>query len=632
MTYEYNSEIKPASKITADYNKKLVAAWDEKYKVQEDADVADVRRHLILKYRENEWNTSNERPDSVNPYLWQSKINSELAGVYKMAEDYYVVTGATVAEIALIKGTKGWVAIDAGSNEKEAELAIKLVEEATGKKIRGNIHYLLITHTHYDHFAGAGTFITEGQTLVYGPSDYEQSLVDDNLYAGDAMSRRLVYQSGLLLHGQNYEQAGCGVQKVFAQAGAVSTVIPDRFIECEETLCLDGVELTFVPAPDTETRAHMAIYDHTHKVLALGDLSMGTLHNTYTPRGARTRDAGFWGEIFYHLSHRFGDEAVAVFQGHGLPHFKRDDDPDHVKRYLLDNAAAYKFPCDQALFLANQGVKILDIGRKIQIPDEISKTWYTRDHYGNYTFNARGAVNRVLGFYDGNPVNLWPLEEKEYARKFVEYVGSEEDVLKKAEEDFEKGEYQWVANVTNYIVMSNPQNNKARQPCADALEQLGYQTHTGLWRHMYLTGALELRNPEKRKKSLHLMDNSQVIPYVGAKLLFDYIGIRFDGKNSMDIRERFIVHVLQKKNEEEDYLITIYKGTILYDRVSCNSEKKDLPLIALSNMQLYQLGSAQLDPDTVRGLSAEGRRILNLIQSRIVDTSASGNFNIIEPI
>ena len=42
-----------------------------------------------------------------------------------------------------------------------------------------------------------------------------------------------------------------------------------------------------------------------------------------------------------------------------------------------------------------------------------------------------------------------------------------------AKKDFDKGEYQWVAQITNTLVYADPENKDARYLCADALEQLG---------------------------------------------------------------------------------------------------------------------------------------------------------------
>ena len=94
-----------------------------------------------------------------------------------------------------------------------------------------------------------------------------------------------------------------------------------------------------------------------------------------------------------------------------------------------------------------------------------------------------------MGWYDGNPVHLAELTPSDYAQKLVEYFGDTDAVLEKAKEDFAKGEYQWVAQITNTLVFADPENMDARYLCADALEQLGYQAESGPWRSAYLCAA-----------------------------------------------------------------------------------------------------------------------------------------------
>ncbi len=86
-------------------------------------------------------------------------------------------------------------------------------------------------------------------------------------------------------------------------------------------------------------------------------------------------------------------------------------------------------------------------------------------------------------------------------------MGDTDEVLKKAQEDYKKGEYQWVAEITNILVYADPENQQARYLCADALEQLGYQAESGTWRNAYLTAAKELREGmETDKKKLIQME------------------------------------------------------------------------------------------------------------------------------
>lgn len=664
MGYQLNALRKEATEYTKQHNRKLLEERDKEALRIELEDVEDAKAHLILELGEEdildeEGNIiydskkypithSGDFPDTVNPYLWQIKKDNEFAGVLKMAEGYYVVIGVEIAMIGFIRTEHGWIVVDCGNYVESAKVALQLAEKAIGENIHDHVVAVIYSHSHLDHYAGVEAFISaeqvgtleEGKVPIIAPAEYEQSLVDDNLYAGIAMSRRLQYQGGMFLPHDEKGAVSAGLNMTLGIRGRMSMLLPTLYIEKEETFNIDGIDLTFIPSPNTETRAHMCVYSNTHKVLYLGDNAMGTIHNTYTMRGARVRDANFWGGLFYHLYLEIGTEVEAIFQGHGVPHFKMEKRPDNLQKFLLDNAVAYKYTSDQALLLANRGYKLNEIGNCLEIPDVISKTWYTRQHYGNYSFNARGAVQRVLGFYDGNPVNLLPLPERKLAEKFVEYAGSEEAVLEKAKKDFEKGEYQWVATVTNHLVFLNPDNLDARYLCADALEQLGYQTETGLWRNAYLAGAFELRNPSSTSnRNIRYMDNRDVMPYVSASLILDYLGINFDGEKGLELDETFVFEIIPEdiensslsEKDKEYNLVKLYKGTVMHERIQKAAIPENVPVFSVTKSELYDLATKQYqNKDKKQDEKAD--KILEILQTYVVETGKYRNFNIIEPL
>lgn len=651
MAYTYNRLQKGATKITAEKNRLAKENRSKLYLERELKDAAEARRHLVFEIgdsiisdkngnvlydpSENPVVKNDEFYDSVHPDLRQAAIDNNFAGFIQAAENYYIAVGIDIATVGFIRSESGWIIVDTAENEAAAALTIKLLENFLDEKIYGNVKAVIYSHTHFDHFGGTRAFLTDGQLeslaenksdapLIIAPSPWEQSLVDDNLYAGVAMSRRLKYQGGMFLKYDPKGGQGIGSAGSLRIRGTAPLIPPTVQIDREQTVKIDGVSIDFIPTPNTETRAHMAVYDRNDNVLFLGDNSMGTLHNTYTMRGARVRDAGGWGEKYFHLAVKYGDIAAAVYQGHGLPQFAQPDRKGNLKEYLLDNAAAYKFTSDQALHLANSGVKIQDIGRTLKIPDEIRKTWYTRDHYGCYSQNARGAVNRYLGYYDGNPVHLDPLTQTESAKKLVEYLGSVDAVLDKAEADFEKGEYQWVAEITNAIVFADPENERARLLCADALEQLGYQTHNGLWRNGYLCGAYELRTPAaERVKIQGIMENREVMPYVEPRLILDYMGINLDGSRAIHEHLTFGIDT-----GDEKQLVQLYKGTLLHEKVSAFDE--NIPVIHLNKTELYDLAAGHGYSGEKQ--SPEAEKILETLQKYIVDLTEYSDFELIEPI
>lgn len=647
MKRKLNAARKDATQITRQYHQSLLQKMDDAYLQQERRDLEWLKEHLILEwgsvditdydgtllFDHTTWKAHHAKgfPPTVNPYLWQTVKDNEIAGVVQLASDYYLVTGVDVAMIGLIRTKHGWIVQDCGNYVESAKMALRLAEIALDTDIKNHIQAVIISHSHVDHYGGIAVFAGDKQIPVIAPAPYEQSLIDDNLYAGVAMSRRLQYQGGFLVGHDEKGSVGCGLNSVQVMGKTLSFRMPDVLIDHDQTITIDGTQIECILSPDTETRAHMCTYYPQSQVLFLGDNAMGTLHNTYTIRGARVRDANFWGSLFYRLAVTYGDRLQAVYQGHGLAHVLDEKHPSNLREFLLDNAAAYKYTNDQALLLANKGYSLNDIGH-MEIPEQISKCWYTRPHYGHYSTNARGAYMRYLGFYDGNPVNLLPLTKREEAGKLVEYIGSEELILEKAAQDFEKGEYQWVASITNYLVYLHPENTQARYLCADALEQLGYQAESGLWRNAYLSGAAELRRPagEVAPKASY-MNNQDVMPYVSADLLLDYLGINFDGEKGIDLRSRFVLKIRPQaaKRAVEYQRVEIYKGTVLHTGV----EEKDIApeelVIPIDYGQLYRLAAGKgIEPD---GFSDQGWKHLEELAEYIVDTQAYQSFPLVEP-
>jgi alkyl sulfatase BDS1-like metallo-beta-lactamase superfamily hydrolase len=168
--------------------------------------------------------------------------------------------------------------------------------------------------------------------------------------------------------------------------------------------------------------------------------------------------------------------------------------------YLEKQRDLYKYIHDQTLRLANKGFNKEEIAERVCLPPSLGQEFYNRDYYGTVHHNTRAVYVKYLGFFDGNPSTLYPLPPTESAARYLDYMGGADAVVFKAKHSFTAGDYRWVAEVLNHVVMADPEHIEGRALLADTLEQLGYQSESAPWRNFYLCGALELREglPESR--------------------------------------------------------------------------------------------------------------------------------------
>ncbi len=139
-------------------------------------------------------------------------------------------------------------------------------------------------------------------------------------------------------------------------------------------------------------------------------------------------------------------------------------------------------------------------------------------------------------------------------------MGGAEAVLKRAREDFAKGQYRWVASVTSQVVFADPANKAARELGASALEQLGYQSEAATWRNAYLLGAAELRNgkPPARGPSTASAD---LLKGVSIDLAFDFLGVRL---NAPKAEGKHIVINWTFTDRDETYVMNLENSALTH--------------------------------------------------------------------
>ena len=637
------AENKPATQYTIDANK----AWydnldfsDEREKENALRGVIEAPESVII-YRDDgtvAWSRDafdfvrdREAPDTVNPSLWRHTQLNTYAGLFEVCDGIYQVRGYDMANATFIRTDNGWIVFDVLMCMEDMAAAKALIEKHFGPI---DVKAVLYSHSHIDHYGGIYGLISaedaadpslpldeqlaSGKVVVLAPEGFLEHAVSENLYCGPAMGRRAQYQYGAIMEPGETQRLAIGIG-LGQSVGTTGLLAPTYEVCSNETIVIDGLEIQFQLTPGTEAPAEMNAWFPKYKGLWLAENCTGTMHNIYTLRGAQVRDALNWAHYILEAQTLFGDEVEVVFQSHNWPHWGNEN----IREYMQDTAEVYQYINNQTLHYINQGLTSAEISRTLELPERLAKVWYCRQYYGTLSHNIKAVYQRYMGWYDANPVNLNPLMPEDTAKKWVEYLGDVDAVLEKARADFDKGEYQWVAQVTKELVFADPTNQAARDLCADALEQLGYQAESGPWRCAYLMGAWELREGNQADKEATVKGRETMISEMTVEMVLDYIDIMTDALAAQN--DNFTLR-MNVKDTGEVFSVTRRDGVLL----SYKGETDAKPDCTVTCARLQLIALMNGNTDVIEKMQVEGDAT---VMTRMVQYMSPINkvFNIIEP-
>jgi alkyl sulfatase BDS1-like metallo-beta-lactamase superfamily hydrolase len=501
-----------------------------------------------------------EAPATVNPSLWRQARLNMLHGLFKVADRIYQVRGMDLSVVSFIEGDTGWIVIDPLISTEVAAASLELLDEHVERR---PVVAVIYTHSHIDHWGGvkgvtSAEDVAAGRCQVIAPEGFVEAAISENVYAGNAMTRRASYMYGNLLPKDEKGQVDAGLGKT-TSAGTVTLIQPTHTVESTgETLTVDGVEIEFQLTPGTEAPSEFNFFFPQLRALCMAENCTHTLHNLYTLRGAQVRDAHAWSMYMDETIERYADKTDVIFASHHWPCWGTE----RCRDLLRSQRDMYRYLHDQTLHLANQGYTSLEIAEMLRLPAELDRAWHNRGYYGSISHDVKAVYQRYLGWFDGNPANLHPLPPVESGKGYVELAGGADALLAKAREAFDRGEYRWAAQLANHLVFADPDDVAARELEADAFEQMGYQAESGPWRNFYLSGAQELRDGVTKVTTPDAA-NPDVLAAMSLDMLLDYLAIRLDGERAAGADIRI---TLELSDLGERHAVEVARGVLNHTR------------------------------------------------------------------
>jgi alkyl sulfatase BDS1-like metallo-beta-lactamase superfamily hydrolase len=238
-----------------------------------DAVIRNASGRVVWNLKPYEFLQTETPPSSVNPSLWRQARLNLAHGLFRVADRVYQVRGFDIANMTLIEGDSGLIVVDTLTSAEGAKAALELYFAHRGKRAVAAVIY---THTHADHWGGVKGVVAEADVLsgkipLIAPDRFMEFAVSENIIAGNAMLRRAQYQFGRLLPKGERGQIDCGLGKDMA-SGSVTLIAPTDLVRTTgERRRIDGVEIEFEMAPETEAPAEFHLFFPQLKTLNMAE-------------------------------------------------------------------------------------------------------------------------------------------------------------------------------------------------------------------------------------------------------------------------------------------------------------------------------------------------------------------------
>ena len=424
--------------------------------------------------------------DSEATRLLTSRNEEFTKEIIKVSDNVYTAVGYAVSPVSMIIGPEGIVIVDTG------------LDIASGKEIRADfrrivdkpVKAIVFTHGHPDHTHGAFAFMDTPDVQVWARQGFghEQHTLEQ---AGILIQkRRGASQAGFTLSPE--QRINNGVAKAFwpNRKGGVfaagHNIAPTHLFDTErKKLTLAGIDLELVAATG-ETHDALYVWFPAERIVFAGDNFYKSWPNLYAIRGTPYRDIRAWANVIDRI---LQEHAVAVVGGHTRPIIGESE----VNETLGNFRDAIRFLFDKTVEGINKGMTPNQLVDYVVLPDKYKNLDYLRPYYGNPEWAIRAIFGGYLGWFDGNATNLFPLSDGEEAKRVTKIAGGQDALGNLVVSAMNIQDYQWAAQLCDYILTLDPKNKAAMLNKADALTALADDILTATARNYYLSSAIQLR-------------------------------------------------------------------------------------------------------------------------------------------
>ena len=389
----------------------------------------------------------------VNPAVLAHQATL-IPGLQKLGTRVYGAEFMGYSNFGFIETDNGVIVVDAGWFPTPTANAYALLREQTDKPVIAVIY----THLHMDHYGGIQAILPNenvGDIPIYGPADWEATIAMGQSVTHKATLRRAFMQMGIPIPEGLEGTVGNGIgPSPRLERNDALSYPPTIDVSEKIAINIDGVDLEIFPA-EGDVPEHLWVWLPEDRVLFSGDAPPhGVFPAVETARFEMGRDPN---KMMASVQKTIDLDPLAIVPGHS----SIISDHSEIRELMTLTRDTIQFLIDQVdrFYLTNRSVD--DLLNTIDLPPAVAAHPQLQPYYHRWEWMMQQRFTKRAGFID-DWMDYLSHNAYDEAARLVPALGGRDKVIDMAEANI-SSDPQWAARLATYLILTNENDEEARQ-------------------------------------------------------------------------------------------------------------------------------------------------------------------------